>query len=65
MQKVYERGIKQISVIDMASIVGKQAKNVKSNKQENEQSIACGRKHDKQQDKQTNRKADKARKTSK
>ena len=38
MQRAYERGIKQICIIDMAS-------------------IAYGKRHDKPQDKQTNKKA--------
>ena len=38
MRKAYERGIKQMSMIDMASITGKQA-----NKQENEQKVVSAR----------------------
>ena len=38
MHRAYERGIKQMSMIDMASITGKQA-----NMQENEQKVVSAR----------------------
>ena len=43
MQRVCERGIKQINMIDMASIAGKQTNKKKANKQGNKQKMVSAR----------------------